>query len=427
VEQVRPLTALVVDIVRYTALGERLQPNALKDVAGELLTNIARTVEQFGGTVQSFRGDCVAAVFGVPTVHEDDAERALRSGLQILNLVREYAREIDRAWQIPEFNVRIGVATGEVAVDVESSDAVSALALADAMKAADALQAAAEPGAMLVAGNAAQRVQGGFRLQPAGHVRVSGRRRRQPAWRVVGLLESPRRPTVPIVGRDAELAELDDALERLTSAGRGKVLLISGDGGLGKSRLLAELRNFAEDRATWLEGHCVSYPAGRFYGPLTEMMRGWIGVEENEHAFSVRVKLRARLQRVLNAQLVPEIAPYLGLLLSSAPSPEQEDESTQRLTPRELAAEVRRSFCTLVASLTQRGPVVLALEDIHRADSATREVAEALLELTDREPLLLVATLRSDPSSEGWALRVRALTDYVHRTSEVRLAPLSEE
>jgi predicted ATPase len=263
-----------------------------------------------------------------------------------------------------------------------------------------------------------------FLLQPLGVVQVKGRVQPVGAWRLVGAQGAAQtKPESPLVGRDLELARVRTVLDDV-AAGRGQLLFLIGDAGIGKTRLLAELRALAEGRVTWLEGHCLSYGEELLHGPFIEALRGWIGVEEGEADLSVRTKLRAKLG-LLPASQVAEIFPFLARLLSVRVDPE--DEARLRsLAPDALGAELRRAYTTWLTSLTRQGPVIVAVEDLHWADPSTRQLADDLLEVCDRAPLLMVATSRVDPASEGWRLRVRVLAEYAHRAVELPLQPLPD-
>ncbi len=420
-DELRPVTALFADIVGSTALGEQLGPDEVKALVGECVTLMSRAVEEFGGAVQASLGDGICAVFGMHVAREDDRERAARAALRIGELVAVYARDVEAAWGIRGFNVRVGINSGQAAVGLVGAGAPQEVALGDVVNVAARLQAAAEPGAIVVGEGTAELLARRFVLEPLGALQVKGREGTVEAWRLVAS-QAPERlpPTGPLVGRDVELARLRAAVDEV-SAGRGQVLVISGDAGIGKTRLLAELRRIAEGRATWLEGECVSYGGDLLYSTFVAMLRGWLDVEEREPAVAVRTKLRARL----GTRLEPAL-PALGRLLGVRLDPEA-DQRLDALPPDQLAAELRAAYRAWLESLLAERPVIVAVEDVHWADPPTRELAEVLLAITDAAPLLVVVTLRPDPGSEGWALRLRALAEYSHRTLELPLAPLSDD
>lgn len=424
-DELRPVTALFADIVGSTSLGERLSPDEVKVVIGECVTRMCHAVEQFGGDVQSHMGDGIAAFFGVPAAHEDDPERAARAAIRILDVVGDYAREVEAAWGISDFSARVGINTGEVAVGMVGAADPRAVTLGDTANVAARLQSAAEPGNAVVGEATAKSVLHRFELEPLGEVQVKGRVQPVGAWRLVGLQASTTTlPLSPLVGRLEEMQRLHSILEELV-AGRGQLLMLVGDAGIGKTRLLAELRALATGRVAWLEGGCVSFGTELLYGPFIEMLRKWIGAEEGEAELAVRTKLRAKLG-LLPASQLADVFPYLARLLS-VKLDRGDEERMRELSPEELGAAIRRSYSTWIAALASQGPVVVAIEDIHWADRSTRTLAEDLLELADIASILLIAVSRIDPDSEGWKLRVRGLTDFPHRAIELTLGPLDDE
>jgi predicted ATPase len=207
-------------------------------------------------------------------------------------------------------------------------------------------------------------------------------------------------------------------------AGRGQIVVLLGEAGVGKTRLLAELRTLAADRATWLEGHCLSYGTELLYDPFIRILRSWIGAEESEPETSVEPKLRGKLGLV-PAFAEEDVLPYLARLLALSAGSEADDR-LRALPHDELGAGIRRACRVWLSCLAERGPVVVALEDLHWLDPATALLADGLLDLTEQVPLLLVCTMRADPASHGWRLRGRIHQELAQRSTELHLEPLSE-
>jgi class 3 adenylate cyclase len=419
----RPITALFADIVGSTGLGERLGPDEVKALLGECVSRMARAVEEVGGTIQAYMGDGICAYFGVPTAHEDDPERAARAALRIIRVAAEYGVEVERSWGVSGFTVRVGVNSGPAAVGIVGEAFEQTVALGDATNVAARLQSAADPGSIAVGEGTARRLQDRFVLEPLGPVAVKGREEPVAAWRLVGPrpVAEPS-PLTPLVGRDRERGLLEEVAAEL-EAGRGQVLLLLGEAGLGKSRMLGELRSIVGDRAAWAEGRCISYGAEVPYGPFVEILRTWLGVEEGDPDLAVRTKLRARIGAVLGDG--SDLLPFLALLLGIRLDPDAERELIS-LSADELAERTRSAYAAWVAELASHRPLAVAVDDLQWIDNPTRELAEALLGLTDRAPLLLALTLRPDPTSEAWKLRTRTSTEFTHRTVEVPLTPLNE-
>jgi class 3 adenylate cyclase len=423
-DELRPVTALFADIVGSTMLGERLRPDEVKLVIGEFVNRMSRCVEQFGGSVHAYMGDGIAAFFGAPRAHEDDAERAARAALAIVEEAERYAHEVEGAWEIPDFNIRVGINTGETAVGLVGAAAPQAVSVGDTTNVAARLQAAADPGSIVVGHATATSLIRTFDLEPLGDVTVKGRREPVSAWRLLGTQATIRATfDTPLVGRESELTRLETILDELV-AGRGQIAVLLGEAGLGKTRLVAEQRKLASGRVTWLEGNCFSYGTEIVYGPFIQILRSWIGAEEGEAELSVRTKLRAKLG-LLPASQIPDVLPHLARLLSLKLD-DGEEERLGRASPADLAREIRGGYQTWVGSLASQGPVVVAIEDVHWADTPSRRLIDELLELAEQAPVLVLMTLRIDPDSEGWGARVHALSDYPHRTTELRLMPLDD-
>jgi class 3 adenylate cyclase len=424
-DELRPVTALFADVVGSTALGERLAPDEVKALIGECVSRMARAVEEFGGMVQAYMGDGICAYFGVPAAHEDDPERAARAALRIIQVVGEYGRDIEAAWAIEGFNVRVGINSGQTAVGFVGAGDPQLAALGDTTNTAARLQSAAAPGTIAVGEETAKRLTHRFQLEPLGGVTVKGKAEPVPAWRLSGASTAARpAPLTPMVGREAEQARLSAVADEL-AAGRGQILFLTGEAGIGKTRTLAELRKIAGDRVLWLEGHSPSYGEEIAHGPFVEMLRTWLAVVEAEPEFVIRTKLRARAVPLLGARADEEL-PFLARLLSLRADPDQEAR-LRDLAPEDLGRRIRQAFGAWIEALAGDRPVVVAVEDLHWSTPSVRELSEDLLPLTDRQPVLFAATFRPETASEAWRLRMTALTEYPHRTTELPLAPLTDE
>lgn len=415
------MTVLFADVVGSTALAEKLPPEEAKALIGECVNQMSRAVHEYGGTVQAYMGDGICAYFGVPTAHEDDPERAARAALRIVDVVREYAREVEQAWGIERFDVRVGINTGPAAVGVVGAVDHQTVAFGDTTNVAARLQTVAAPGTIAVGEESARRLAHRFRLEALGELSVRGREGPVTARELAGpLLANDGRPhSAPLVGRKVELDRLHAAADGLAD-GKGQVVLLVGEAGIGKTRLLEELRGIVGERATWLEGQCLSY-GGLPVWPFEEILRGWLAIGEAEPEIAARTRARARLGALLGAGLGHVLAPFGGLLRIDL-DPDSKRESANEATP----AAVRRAFGDWVEALAANQPVVIAVEDMHWAAPQAREMGEAILELTDRSAVMVVATLRAEPGSQGWGFRLHALGSYAHRTTELGLAPLDE-
>ena len=215
-DEIRPVTSLFADVVGSTSLGERLAPDEVKALIGECVTRMSRAVEEFGGTIQAYMGDGICAYFGVPQAHEDDPERAARAALRILAVVAEYAADIEVAWGIAGFNVRVGINTGPTAVGTVGAADPKTVALGDSTNVAARLQSAAAPGSIVVGEATAKHLGRRFVMESAGELTVKGRAESVPAFRIIGVAAAAEpAPAGPLVGREAEMAQLERVQEDL--------------------------------------------------------------------------------------------------------------------------------------------------------------------------------------------------------------------
>ena len=431
-EERKVLTAVFADVVGSTALAERLDPEDVKLVVGEAVARIVGEVESLGGHVKDLAGDGVLAFFGAPTTREDDAERAVRCALRIVGEMEEYAREVRRGWGAEGFGVRVGAATGAVVVgEVGAGSRVEYAAFGDTVNIAARLQSAAEPGSVLADDATHRAVEGLFEWGNRRELELKGKSERVAAWAVAGVAAAGRTqrglPGVEtrLVGRSRELGLGREALEALR-AGRGGVLVVAGDAGIGKTRLLNELRDLAErEGSCWLEGRCVSYGESLPYWPFRDLLRGeWIGAGGEEPELRVRVGLRRRLEQLFDGK-AQELYPYLGGLLEVALEREAAAR-TSELSPEALQWRTFEVVGQLFARLSEDAPLVLALEDLHWADPTSVQLLEQLLSLAEEAPVLLVLSLRPERDHPSWGLREHAGREFPHLLREIDLGPLGD-
>src|SRR6476620_1984869 len=271
-EQVRKVVTIVfADLAGSTDLGERLDPEALRDVPTRYFEAMRASLERHGGTVEKYIGDAVLAVFGVPVLHEDDARRAVRAAVEMRDGMAALNSRL-RADLGIGLTVRIGVNSGEVAAgDIAAGHGMVA---GDAVNTAARLQSAAPPGEILIGPHTRSLVGQAVRLRTHPSAQLLGKKRPLRVWQVVELTETEgrfQRPRdVPLVGRRAELRMLRARLKRCRERGRC-VVTVTGPAGIGKSRLLREFLEAAEREATVVVGRCLPYDDGITYWPLTEV------------------------------------------------------------------------------------------------------------------------------------------------------------
>ncbi|MGZ8614600.1 MAG: ABC transporter substrate-binding protein [Actinomycetota bacterium] len=430
----RDVTALFADLVGSTALGERLDPEELKLVVGDAVARMVTAIEAFGGTVKDLAGDGILALFGAPTAHEDDAERAVRAGLRIVDDIATFGREVAEGWGIDALNVRVGINTGPVITGaIGAGDRVEFAALGDAVNVAARLQSHAHPGSVLVGQATQQVVVDLFAWSADRAFELKGKSEPVTAFTVEGVADGSRVRTdpgsgPPMVGRDLELARLRAAVEGV-AAGAGGVVFVTGEPGIGKTRMVHELRRaFGAEtpehgRSLWLEGRCVSYGGSIPYWPFRDLLRSWLGVGDDEPELRVRVALRRQVDRLTGLH-PDELVPYLSALLGLSPAP-GEAERLEELSPEALQYRTFEVVRATLRRLAEDGPVAVALEDLHWADSTSIQLLQELIADTEAGALLVVCTLRPERDHGAWRLKEDVARTLPHRLHEVGLEALS--
>ena len=276
------------------------------------------------------------------------------------------------------------------------------------MNVAARLQSGAEPGTIVIGGATARKLQGRFLMAPLGHLAVRGRQGPVEAWRLLSARpDRPRSEPAGLVGRTLETAELTKAAAALR-AGRGGLVLVEGEPGIGKTRLLEWLRDELGEDATWVEGHCASYGGQPLCHAPAEALRGWVGVEDV-------VRRGATLERL---GLEPDALPYLASLISV-------DDGEESL-PAQFDAGLGGAYEAWLRGLAREQPVVLAMHDLHWADHCTLALVERLLKLIDDLPLLIAATSRPAPDGSDRRFLAHARLEHGERVVELRLGALGD-
>ena len=374
-------TVLFVDLVDSTALVTGTDPEVVRRRVQRFFERVSHCVTTHGGIVEKFAGDAVMAAFGIPQAHEDDAERAVRAGLAILDEVEELG-----------LAARIGVESGEVVAD----DSESTFATGEAVTVAARLEQAAETGQLLIGPAAHRLTLGRIEVEDLGPVELKGLERQIWAWRAVCTTGGSRRPhalQAPLVGRDHELELLQNTFDRAVRDRRAHLFTIYGEAGVGKSRLSHEFST-ALDGATVLSGRSLPYGEGVTYWPLAEMVKCAAGIVDDDPLDVAIEKLRSFCEDEVVADL-------LGLA-SGVLEAVQAERSQQEI------ACAAREWAQRVA---QEQPLVLIFEDIHWAEEPLLELIEHLVTWVREAPLLVISLARPEllDIRPGWGGgRVRA-------------------
>jgi class 3 adenylate cyclase/tetratricopeptide (TPR) repeat protein len=429
----RQLTVLFSDLVGFTALSEALDPEDLRSAVREFQHVCSGVVQELEGHVAQLLGDGILVYFGYPRAHEDDPVRAVNAALTVLQAVPDLNERL--ADSLPQLrdhpiHARIGVHTGRVVVgQMGTGQHSEQLALGSAANVAARLQQAAEPGTVVISDATRRLIGGHFALESEGHHELKGISEPVAVYRVLGIRDDgpdhgagdPALGATQPIGREQETALL---LERWDQAreGHGQVVLLRGEAGIGKSRLIHFLRNRVEGHPhSWLEMSCSPYAVNSSFRPVVDLLSQTLELRRDEDPSAQVARLEHALQ---GAGLVPEeVLPLVASLLSLPLQPPY--------TASQLAPDVRRkrlieALHAWLLSLSDRQPIVLVVEDLHWGDPSTLELLGLFLDQVPTSPILLLLTARPEFESP-WHERSDLEHLALHRLSRAQVTAMAEQ
>jgi class 3 adenylate cyclase/tetratricopeptide (TPR) repeat protein len=398
VAELRLVSILFADLVGFTTLAEGRDAEDTRELLSRYFDLSRDVIGRYGGTVEKFIGDAVMAVWGAPIAHEDDAERAVRAGLELVDAVRTLG---------PGIAARAGVLTGEAAVTIGATN--QGMVAGDLVNTASRLQSVAAPGSVLV-GEATERAASrAIAFEPAGEQTLKGKAAPVPAWRALRVIAERggrnRSDSLeaPFVGRDDELRLLKDLFHATTREQRARLVSVIGPAGIGKSRLAWEFSKYTDGliEEVWFHGgRSPAYGDGISFWALGEMIRGRAGLAETDDEATTRVKIAQTVtDHVADPAERRWVEPALLALLGI---------DTGSVASDELFAAWRTFFERLAAS----APVVMVFEDFHHADSGLIDFVDHLLEWSRTLPIYVVTLARPDflERRPAWAAGKRSFT-----------------
>jgi class 3 adenylate cyclase len=383
-EERKLVSVLFVDLVDFTARADQADPEDVREVLQVYHAEAKRRIERFGGVLEKFIGDAVMAVFGAPVAHGDDAERAVRAGLDVITGLDQ----LNRAHGL-DLAARAAVNTGDALVSLDSARRGEALATGDVVNVAARLQSAAPPGRLIVAAETYRATRHAIAYDELEPIDAKGKSQPVAAWLAIDVVSAPAvRPAAAssLIGRGPELELVQSLWSRCVAERRPHLITLIGPPGIGKSRLCRELSALVEaDDGRILRGRCLPYEEQAGYQAFSRVVRDASGILESDPPAVARTKLRAAVEQLLPEAEVADTARYLALLLGLAP-----DDDVPRGTLLFFAA---RRFIEC-AGLDR--PTVFVFEDIHWAKSSEIDLLTYLAQHLRDSPVILVAAARPE-------------------------------
>jgi class 3 adenylate cyclase len=396
----RQLTVMFCDLVGSTALSTGMDPEDLRDVIASYQSRCSAAIRRYDGFVAKYMGDGILVYFGYPRAHEDEAERSVRAGLDIVEAMAELNAAVPRPPGV-ELAVRIGIASGPVIVgdQIGEGTASETAVVGETPNLAARLQTLAQPNQIVVSAATRAMLGDHFDLEDLGAYELKGFAEPVPAWRVLSARDVESRfaatrtgHSAPLVGRHEEMGLLLRAWDS-SCRGRGQVVLIQGEAGVGKSRLVEGLREVAGKGHIWVAIRCSPFHTASAFHPIIEHLKRVFGWQPEDTAPQHLAKLEVGLAGFTALPLSESVRLFAGLM--SVPAPEDRYPRLQMTAQQERNATLDAIIAWLIET-AERAPVLMAWEDLHWADPTTLETLGMLIEQAPTAALLVVATYRPE-------------------------------
>ena len=387
-EERRLVTALFADLSGFTPLADRLDPEELLEVIDPIIERLTNIVGRYEGYVDKFAGDALLAFFGAPIAHEDDAHRALCVAMDMHEEIKNIKPELPP--DAGELTLHIGVNSGRVVARVLGTDVrMDYSVLGDAVILAQRLESAAPAGETYVGQTTHLLTSEVFDFDPVGELTLKGKAEPVVAYKLNGRKRRREHDGGGFVGREQELQTIEAVLSSL-GQGTGSVVSISGEPGVGKSRLTQEVKRRAEEQgAQWFVTRCLAYGQGIAYWPIADLFRRLAGISHNDPPD----RALPRLEEALHVAGIPSAAPVLARLLG-LPAPDLDD-----LEPEGYRRLLHETVASALSHVARNAPVVIVFEDLHWADASSVALVSDLARLCTTDPVLLYLTARVEAVS----------------------------
>jgi class 3 adenylate cyclase len=391
------VTVLFADVANYTAIAEKFDPEEVHQIMDACFKILMDEIHKYEGTINQFTGDGVMALFGAPVAHEDHAQRACHAALALQRAIGSFAEKIEKDYK-SDFKIRIGLNSGPVIVGAIGDDLrMDYTAIGDTTNLASRMEDMARPGAVMVSTNTYKLARDFFVFKTVGKIPVKGKEELQEAYGLIKTSEvgtrieaATARGLTKFVGRRPEMQVLKTAFEKAKS-GSGQVVGIVGEAGVGKSRILLELRNmFSDSETTYLEGRCLHFGGAMAYLPILDILRSYFEIKEGEREFVIKKNMKEKVLQ-LHEKLQSALPPFQDLL-----SLKVEDETYSKLEPQQKREKTFEAIRDLLIRASRHKPLVLAVEDLHWIDKTSEEFLDYLIGWLANARILLILLYRQE-------------------------------
>ena len=424
------VTVLFADVAGFTSMSEKLDPEKVHQIMDGCFKILMDEIHNHQGTINQFTGDGVMALFGAPVALENHAQNACQASIAIQCAIYEYGEMLKAKFGL-EFTMRIGLNSGPVIVASIGDDLrMDYTAIGDTTNLAARMESMAEPGTILVSPHTYKLVSQYFTFKPLGKLLIKGKEEPVDAYSLVGQYEKTctgldRQIFSAMVGRDQELNKLELQINKVID-GQGSIVNVIGEAGIGKSRLIAELKERELiKKVTILEGRAISIGRNLSFYPIINLLKHWARIKEDDNLTTALSKLETAIRNVCQED-TNEILPFLGTLMGIKLSGRYK-ERVKGIEGEALEKLILKNVKDLIIKTTELTPLVVVIEDLHWADASSIELLESLFRLAETRRILFINVFRPNHPETGdriiETIKEKLPVYYV----EIRLQPLNEQ
>ena len=394
----RLATVMFADISGFTAMSEKMDPEEVTCTMNDCFCMMGECIAGHGGTIDKFIGDCVMALFGVPKALEDTPQKAVNTAIELRNSLQKFNRE--KNLSIP-LNLHIGINTGPVVAGMVGSDKKQDYTvMGDTVNLASRLEDASQVGQILVGPSTYEATKTGFRYKTLEPIALKGKAEPVPVYELLSVREilarvqrsADRKISSVMVGRDSELNKIEFQIMKAIN-GEGSILNVVGEAGIGKSRLISEMKNSSVMRkVTLLEGRAISMGANLGYHLIIDMFKNWAEITEEDSEIAALTKLESAIRTIAPEDLreiLPFVATLMGIKLVGRYA-----ERVKGIEGEALEKLILKNVRDLIIKSTELTPLVIVTEDLHWADMSSIELLETLFRLTETQRVIFINIFR---------------------------------
>jgi class 3 adenylate cyclase len=398
------VTVLFADVANYTSMSERLNPEDVHQIMDGCFKILMDEIHDNQGTINQFTGDGVMALFGAPLALEDHAIKACHASLAIQNATKNYSKELETEFGV-DFKLRIGLNSGQVVVGSIGDDLrMDYTAIGDTTNLAARMESIAEPGTIMISPNTYKQIRQYFIFEPIGEIKVKGKVEPMAVYKLIGKTDRSeigfdRQIFSKMVGRNKQLNKLELQVMKAIN-GQGSVVNIIGESGIGKSRLMAELKkkDVMKDVAVF-EGKAISIGRNLSFHPIISLLKNWSQIKENDSEAAALAKLEAALRSVCPEEfneILPFVATLMGMKLSGKFA-----QRVEGIEGEALEKLILKNMKVLLTKATDLSPLVIVMEDLHWADNSSINLLESLFRLSETRRILFINVFRPGHKETG--------------------------